>query len=834
MRRFSSKNGFQQNAWALYPQDTEIITGLAEALQIPFPLAQVLVNRGIKTAKAGKVFLAPEPVQLYSPFAMKDMEAATTIIWQAVREGRRIAVYGDYDVDGIGATALLFTLLSHLGGDVVYHIPNRLVEGYGLHEHTVARLAKDGVSLLITVDCGVSDSREVAFAREQGMAVVITDHHLPPEKLPPANAVVNPHRADCTYPFKDLCGAGVAFKLGQALLEQQDRDLKEHPLVASSDAWAGMEDYLDLVTLATVADMVPLLGENRVLVTHGLRRMETALRPGLAALCEAAAAGEKITAETISFVIAPRLNAAGRLGDASRALKLLLAGNLEEALPLAGELHEENKRRQQVEANILKEATKMAGEMGENEGDFLLLAAPDWPQGVIGIVASRLLEQYQRPVMLISLVGGQGKGSGRSGDDFNLNAALKECASLLLAFGGHHCAAGLTVQEENIPKLRRELNRLARKWRAAAEPVPSLYVDALLKPPQITEELVRQLTHLEPFGFGNPRPVFYSHNWLLEQKREVGRGQQHLQLGLSRDGCFLKAIFFDGKTKLPGLQPLRELDLFFTLSLNTWRGQDTLQLELCGGVFSDQYIQGKISLLDHRMWERKLDYLRELGRQGEGCLVFVNTLSRLHNLEQQLGRNNGFYFTHQGRFQPEQLEGVLPSHLVLYDLPLQQEKLTELLQALSRVNKLTVHLLYGSGDWQDNLNLLTATIPSLSVLEQIYFALQEMAATGDFADQDKTLTSLKRRLPFSPTTSLLEKCLLIMEETACLELEKGRIKLKTGFRGDYCTLLGTLTAAEQYKWARQKWQEAFHWQNYLLQAGGEEILNLCCEGVQDS
>jgi hypothetical protein len=405
---------------------------------------------------------------------------------------------------------------------------------------------------------------------------------------------------------------------------------------------------------------------------------------------------------------------------------------------------------------------------------------------------------------------------------------------LLQAFGGHHCAAGLTVAEENIPKLRGELNRLARKWRAEAEPVPSFYVDALLKPQQITEELVRQLEHLEPFGFGNSRPLFYSNNWLLEQKREVGRGQRHLQLGLSRDGCYLKAIFFDGKAKLPDLQPLRELDVFFTLSFNTWQGRDTLQLELCAGEFSDEYIQGKISLLDHRGLGRKADYLRELGRQAEGCLVFVNTLSRLRKLEQQLGRNKGFYFTHQGHFQPEQGEGIQPAHLVLYDLPLQQGKLIKLFQTISQVNKLKVHLLYGTGDWQDNLRLLTATIPSLSVLEQVFHALREIAATGDFADHNQTMTRLKRRLSFSPTTSLLEKCLLIMQETACLELEKGKIKLDSGFGDDYCTLLGRLAGADQYYWARQKWQEAFRWQKYLLEAEGEEILKLLCEGVQDS
>lgn len=830
MRRFN-KNNFQKNSWALLAQDKEISNGLAEALHVPLPLAQVLINRGIKTAAEGKDFLEPEPAQLFSPFTMKDMGAAASIIWQAVREGSKITVYGDYDVDGIGATALLFTLLRRLGADVSYYIPDRLGDGYGLNEHTVTRLVKEQVSLLVTVDCGISDREIVTFAREQGLQVVITDHHLPPAELPPAAAIVNPRQVDCDYPYKDLCGAGVAFKLGQALMMQQERENKEFTIESTSDPWFGMEEYLDLVTLATVADMVPLLGENRVLVSHGLRRMAKALRPGLAALCEAAAAGEKITTETISFVIAPRLNAAGRLGDASRALKLLMAENMEKARPLATELHEENKRRQQIEADILTEATKMAEEMPANEGDFLLLAAPGWPQGVIGIVASRLMELYEKPVILISLTENVGKGSGRSGDDFNLTAALKKCTPLLLAFGGHHCAAGLTVLEENIPQLRQELNALARKWRGEGEPVPSFYVDALLMPQQISAELVQEIERLGPFGFGNPRPLFYGRKWLLKHKREVGRGQRHLQLGLSRDGCYFPAIFFDGKAKLPELQPLRELDVFFALSLNTWRGQDTLQLELYGGNLSDEYIEGRFSLLDRRKAGRKLDYLRELARKGEKCLVFVNTLSRMRKLEQQLGRDNQFSFTHQGQFSRE---GMPPDNLVLYDLPLQVEKLKGLLQSIAQVNKLKIHLIYGPEDWQDNLRLLTATIPSLCALEQVFHALQEIAAADDSASHNEALFRLKGKLPFSPTTSLLEKCLLIMKETACLKLDNGKIEFAPLFREDYCTLLGTLATAEQYQWARRKWQEAFHWQKFLLEAEGEEILNFFCEGAKDS
>ncbi|HAP32753.1 MAG TPA: single-stranded-DNA-specific exonuclease RecJ, partial [Firmicutes bacterium] len=340
---------------------------------------------------------------------------------------------------------------------------------------------------------------------------------------------------------------------------------------AEADPWLGMADYLDLVTLATVADMVPLLGENRVLVTYGLRRMNANLRPGLTALYELVAAGKMLTSETIAFLLAPRLNAAGRLGDPSRALRLLLAEQMEDARVLAAELHGENSRRQTLETKILAEAVKMAGAMPDEEKNVLLLAAPSWPHGVIGIVASRLLELYNRPVILISLEQGQGKGSGRSGEDFDLNAALKECAHLLLAYGGHHSAAGLTVQEEKIPLLRRELNRLARRKQAEAEPAYAFFVDAPLQAQQITAELVRGMERLEPFGNGNPRPLFFSHKWLLERKREVGRGQRHIQLELYRDGCHFPAISFNGKAKLPDLQPLRELDIFFALAFDSWR-----------------------------------------------------------------------------------------------------------------------------------------------------------------------------------------------------------------------------------------------------------------------
>ena len=827
MKRYGTGKNLQSAVWDFFPSNEEKCAALADSLQLPLPLARVLVNRGVDTVEGAQSFLYPDPGQLHSPFAMQDMEIAVKIIWEAIRERRKIAVYGDYDVDGVGATALLFMLLRKLGADVMYYIPHRLLDGYGLNRDVIGRLAEEQVSLLLTVDCGIGSNPEVAYARERGMDVVITDHHLPPLDLPPARAILNPLRPACSYPFKELCGAGIAFKLGQALLARQPgvKASKE-----SKDPWLGMEEYLDLVTLATVADIVPLLGENRVLVSHGLRLMNKKPRPGVAALCQAANSGGSITAETISFILAPRLNAAGRLGDAARALKLLIAEQEEEARRLAAELHQENSRRQQLETDVLAEAQKMAEELPEDERDFLLLAAPRWPQGVIGIVASRLLEQYNRPVILVSLQEGEGKGSGRSSGAFNLTAALQQCAHLLLAYGGHQNAAGLTVKEENISALRRELNRLLRQWQEEAEPGPAFYVDAPLQPRDISAELVRGLEMLEPFGYGNPRPLFLGENWHLEGKKEVGQGQKHLQLSLSRDGFYFTAICFNGRNRLPEIYPLRELDLFFSLSFDRWRGGEALQLEIQAGRYADQYAGELLTLVDRRGLSRKDHYLKELAKREENCLVYVNTLERIRRLKSSFSSAQAISFTHQGRLKANEAPPK-PLHLVLYDLPLQERQLKQLLQNLESGNNIKVHLLYGKRDWRENLRLLTATIPSLSVLEQVFWAVRELAAAGHSLSREEALRALKQCLPFPSTRHLLERCLLIFEQAACLQQEEGNIRLFPRQGDGGCYFLGSLKLSEDYKWARRKWQEALRWQKYLLEAGGKELFILLHEGA---
>ena len=383
--------------WQLSPQESEKCALLSREFKIPLPVAQILLNRGISSVEEGEAFLHPDLTQLYSPFSMQDMDRAVEIIFSSLRQGKRIAVYGDYDVDGITATALLFSLLQGLGGDVVFYLPCRLQEGYGLNCGALDFLQSQGVSLLITVDCGISNVAEISYACKLGLEVIVTDHHQPGEVLPAASAVLNPWRRDCSYPFQALCGVGVAFK------------------------------------------------------------MEQALRPGLQAIRAAAGVKNKrLTTEEIAFIIAPRLNAAGRMGDAARALHLLLEEEKEKASQMAQELQKENSRRQALELKIFKEACTLVTESPpEKVGrSFLLLAREDWHPGVLGIVASRMVERFNLPVILMALENGIGQGSGRSCGDFDLAAALKQCSALLLGFGGHRQAAGLKVAEECIPLLR--------------------------------------------------------------------------------------------------------------------------------------------------------------------------------------------------------------------------------------------------------------------------------------------------------------------------------------------------------------------------------------------
>ncbi len=803
--------------WRLFSQEAEQCARLSRELKLPQPAVQVLLNRGISSVEEGKAFLCPDLAQLHPPFSMQDMDRAVQTIISALHQGKRIAVYGDYDVDGAAAAALLFSLLQELGGDVQVYLPSRLEEGYGLHCGALDFLREQGVALLITVDCGISNVNEVDYAHKLGLEVVITDHHQPADVLPAASAVLDPWRGDCAYPFPALCGTGVAFKLGQALCSQ---------LGVEEKIW----EYLDLVALATVADVVPLQGENRVLVSFGLQQMGEALRPGLEAIRAVAGLKKKIiTAEEIAYIIAPRLNAAGRMGDATRAVELLMAREKEGAYLLAQELQAENKRRQALEAKIVKEAsTLVLSEPPEKIGqDFLLLASEQWHPGVLGIVASRLAERFNRPVMLIALEKGIGQGSGRSFGDFDLEKALRQYSAMLQGFGGHPGAAGITIIEENIPLLREKLDILARDYYGEEGPTATLSLDALLEAKDVTPELVRVLQQLEPFGYGNPPPLFWGKKWLLQHKREVGKGGQHLQLGLQKKDLSFAGISFNGKTKLPLLISGQEIDLAFSISFDEWKGNDALQLEVLDCLSVAEYRKNNgLSLIDCRGFKRKTDYIKELWNRGMGMLILVNTVKRRQQLAKYFAGMPGINFSHQGAWPPGELP-EMPGHLVLYDLPLGEKKLKNLLarlQAMNQKNKdLTIHLLYDYRDYQENLKLLGATVPAFFSMEQVYFFLQKNVGPRNIVSWEKAIPKLQKTLPFPVTEHLLKKSMEIFAEALYLELNEQGIFLKRQVH-DFCSLHKDLSGVQAFCLERDKWKCALAWQHYLLETAGKKIL----------
>ncbi len=493
-------------------------------------LAGILVARGITDPTEALTLLAGEE-ELTDPSLLADMDAACQRIWKAIDNGETIAVFGDYDVDGVTATALLYQHLKGMGAAVKCMLPSREGDGYGLSKNAIQSMHNKGCSLIVTVDNGISAVEEAEFAASLGMDLIITDHHLPPETLPKAVAVVDPRREDDHSPFKGLCGAGVAFKLCAAL----DGCPPEEML-----------DYCgDLAAVGTVADVMPLVGENRTLVKAGLRQLQQTDRPGFGALLEEVGlAGKPVTAENISYAIAPRINAAGRMDNAVTALQLVLCEDPERAGELAHKLNEINALRQETEQQIFKAAEELLEQQPERLDDrIMLLWGRDWHPGVIGIVASRLVERTGRPVIVVTIdANGEGKGSGRSVQGFNLHACIGSCADLLVRYGGHAMAAGLSVREENLPELRRRLN----EWAARECPVlhtPPLTCDVAIHLDRITVESVRHLDQLAPYGAENPTPVFLLQNAVVDGVYPVSEGR-HSRLRLRQGNACLYAVWF--------------------------------------------------------------------------------------------------------------------------------------------------------------------------------------------------------------------------------------------------------------------------------------------------
>ena len=534
----------------------------------PCLVSAVLASRGIGTAEEAAAFLEHEQRLTYSPFLMADMDKAVARVQQALADHEKIAVFGDYDVDGITATCILVDYLQGRGADVVHYIPRRIEDGYGLSCDAIEGLYQKGARLLITVDCGITGVEEVDFANSLGMDVVITDHHECKETLPRAAAVVDPHRPDCPYPFKHLAGCGVALKLALAL---GGPDREE----------ALFSRYCTLAAIGTVADVMQMSGENRTIVSRGLAAIEHSDFIGLHALLkEAGLAGREITSVQIGFVLAPRINAAGRMGAADKAAELLLCTDPAEAERMARDLCALNRERQNVEQTIYSQAEEMIARLPDRDRSALVLESSRWHQGVVGIVASRLSEKYSRPSFMIHLNGATGKGSCRSWGGFNLFAALESCKDLLLGFGGHELAAGFTIEEGNIPAFRQRMNDYARSFRGGEAPVSVLDVDvAITHPSAVTLEELEALSALEPYGSGNARPVFCLLGATLLRTQNVGQNR-HLKLRLGKGSAQFDGIFFSTVAEDCGCKAGDRVDAAFYLQINEFRGSRTVQLQM--------------------------------------------------------------------------------------------------------------------------------------------------------------------------------------------------------------------------------------------------------------
>jgi single-stranded-DNA-specific exonuclease len=534
-------------------------------------VAQILYNRGLTAPDEAIAFLEDRP-RPHTPLDLRGMPQAVNRLRQALQKGERVAVYGDFDTDGVTATALLTLTLQALGGKVRPYIPHRVKEGYGLNVQALEELAQEGVRVVVTVDCGIRFPKEVAYARQRGMDVIITDHHTVGEEHLDAIAVINPHQPDCPYPYKELAGVGLAYKLAQVLL-RADREEPGH-----TRRILQAEDLLDLVALGTVADLAPLTGENRSLVIRGLQRLNSAPRPGMEALMRKAGLRPgKVDAAAIGYSLGPRLNAAGRVAHADTAYQLLVAEYPGEADMLAQQLDDLNRERQKISAEVQQQAQEITAT--HESGQLLLfIADPRFPIGVVGLVASRLMEEFYRPAVVVEKGEKKSRASARSIPEFHIAHALDACADLFIQHGGHAAAGGFTAHTKDLPEIEARLKALAAEQLEGKDLAPTLHVDAEVPLQEMAWPLWQTLQKLQPFGEGNPEPLFVSRNARVRRCRAVGTGGAHLKLLLYNGQAVWDGIAFHQGEWFDHLP--NRVDIAFHLQLNEWRGEQRLQLNI--------------------------------------------------------------------------------------------------------------------------------------------------------------------------------------------------------------------------------------------------------------
>jgi single-stranded-DNA-specific exonuclease len=728
-------------------------------------ILQLLKQRGIESGECIRRFMNPHLGYLYNPMLIKDMDKAVDRIKKALVGNEKITVYGDYDVDGITSCCLLVKLLRKMGGSVDYYIPSRLEEGYGLNIDAVKKISDNGSKLIITVDNGISSFEETELAVSLGMDVVITDHHEPRDILPQAAAVVDPKRKDCSYPFKNLAGVGVALKLAHALTDLDNETLYE---------------YLDIAVLGTVADVVPLLDENRIIVKNGLKLLANTKNKGLKAMMSLLNLnGDTANFNTgkISYILAPRLNAVGRIGNADLALELLLTEDENQAYEMVKQLESTNLERQSIESKILNEAKKKLSKDIDSTG-VIVLSAKDWHPGVLGIVASKISEEYHRPCILISLEGDEGRGSGRSIQGFNLFEALNRLSHLLIKFGGHEQAVGLTIRTDHIEVFRQKINEIASLTDGDFN--QTLEIDLELKEEDIDLGLAEQLELLEPFGYGNPKPVFICKDLLPCNVRTVGNGDKHLKFYLKNGEKSFDAIGFNLGFYKDDLCLAPTVDVAFNLEVNRWRGIDEPQFKIKDikapylrdellstiengylrryfynspekvfeTIFDDVGYQSELKVSEQNIYFynrqsdiQKMQFVKSSFEEDRRVLVVINTpyqawrlLAYLRPMT-QLKEHTEAYFNLDLSQIPNQKNIILinpifqtfPSHfesIIIYDTPFSISILNKQIRAVP--TKSNLMLIFDAEDLRDNFMVYKKIMPGIDEIKVLYGLLHKI------------------------------------------------------------------------------------------------------------
>ncbi|MDP2853794.1 MAG: single-stranded-DNA-specific exonuclease RecJ [Smithellaceae bacterium] len=551
---------------------------LAKEFGIHRIISQMIANRHIASLEEARSYLYPSLNDLRSPFLMQDMKIGVSRLLKAIYDGEDIVIYGDYDADGITSVVILYKFIKELTPHVSYYIPDRVQEGYGLKIPVIDQFKSKNIKLIITVDCGVSDVEQIAYAKSIGIDTIVLDHHEITDQLPVAVACINPNRPDCSFPFKHLAGVGIAFYFLIAL-----RGSLRKEGFWKDGQYPNLKEYLDIVALGTIGDIAPLVRENRIFAKIGLELITEGKRPGIRALKEVSGIdGQVIDSFRASFCLIPRINAAGRIASALDAVDLLLAENMDQARPLAEKLDLHNRRRQAMEKDIFNE---IIGQLGTNPDlentNALVFSSEKWHPGVVGIVASRLVDLFSRPTFVISLKDGVGKGSGRSVSDFNMHKGLQQCAPLLLSFGGHYRAAGISIKEDDIDEFAIMLDEIIGNSIESSEIVSHTFIDAECNLQDINLDLIHQMTLLAPFGCENPEPILCARN--IKASSPVVVGHNHLKMRLTSDGASVNAIWF-GMGKYLGAINGANLDVVFSPQINYWNGSSDIQLKMKDAV----------------------------------------------------------------------------------------------------------------------------------------------------------------------------------------------------------------------------------------------------------